>query len=61
MEDFNGITTNTYEYIVAGPLGVEVDEATENREIVNTPKKGSILVTKKGLEGNDQANLTLNR
>ena len=58
VEDFNGIT-NTYSYTVSNPVANITVDGDETDTIVNTPEKGSITVTKTGLLGNDQANLSL--
>ena len=61
-EDFVGITTNVYTYIVANPVatGIVVDGATlVQRTVSNTALTGSIEITKTNLRGTDTANLYL--
>ncbi|MCL4386055.1 MAG: DUF5011 domain-containing protein [Cyanobacteria bacterium] len=60
VEDFNGIT-NTYTYSVTNPVATIVVDKTDKTSvtITNSSQRGSIEVTKTGLEGTDQANLTL--
>ena len=52
MESFAGIT-NTKTYEVKDPLTIEVN-GEETDTFVNEVEKGSILITKTGLEGTDQ-------
>ena len=56
MESFEGIT-NTKTYEVKDPLTIEVN-GEETDTFVNEVEKGSILITKTGLEGTDTAKLS---
>jgi len=58
VEDFNGIT-NVYTYTVSNPVADITVNGDETDTITNTAEMGSITVTKMGLKGNDQANLSL--
>ena len=57
-EDFSGIT-NVYTYSVSNPVANITVDGVEAVRIRNCAEKGSITVTKTGLEGEDQANLSL--
>ncbi|MHB8280723.1 MAG: rhodanese-like domain-containing protein, partial [Candidatus Humimicrobiaceae bacterium] len=59
-ETFDGIT-NTYTYNVTNPIAIiPVDSTTKVEKIIqNSPKKGSITITKTGLEVSDKAYLSL--
>ena len=59
VEDFNGITTNVYTYLVGNPVATITVDGNESLTIKNTAKKGSITVEKIGLEGSDTAIFSL--